>query len=72
MKQSVKTNSEVIDALSECFLVISLVSKPSLSFSTIKALIFLASFSSSPNLAQTIAKSAIEPLVIHILAPLRI
>src|SRR3990172_4483694 len=64
IRQSWNTNSEVTDALSECFPVISGAENPFVPFSTRKPLISPSSF------AQTTATSAIVPLVIHIFAPL--
>ena len=66
-RTSSRTSSEVTDARSESFLWISGAVKPGIPFSTMKPRI-------SPSVvrAQTIAMSAIEPFVIHILVPFRI
>ena len=59
-----RNNSEVTDALSENLLSISFAIKPEVDVSTRKPLI------PSSVLAQIKARSAIEPLVIHIFEPL--
>jgi hypothetical protein len=64
MRQSEKTSSLVTLALSECLFFMMGAVKPGSSFSTMKPRI------TPSSLAQTTATSAIEPLVIHILAPL--
>ena len=66
-RTSSRTSSEVTEARSEIFLWISGAVKPGVPFSTRKPRI-----SPSSVRAQTTATSAIEPFVIHILAPLRI
>ena len=66
-RTSSSTSSEVTDARSDSFLWISGAVKPGIPRSTRKPRI-----SPSSVRAQTIAMSAIEPFVIHILAPLRI
>ncbi len=67
-RTSCSTSSLVSEASSESFPFWSLAVKPGVSVGTMKPRIDLLSLR-SPVLAQTTAMLAVEPLVIHILAP---
>ena len=70
-RQSDITNSEVTDARSDSFLWMLLAVKPGVSVGTTKPRIGPGVPDSVTSRAHTTATSAMPPLVIHILVPLR-